>query len=426
MSAADPAQITMLRARCPKGDADSCQAEYVTVDGESCVTCPCGVLAAGAARVDAELPPCPSAEAAMEEIPGEAYQDDARPNGKGRPAQDTQPVRSLSGIDFGDMRAHLADGYIVKGLITPNSFVGIIGPTGSGKTFSATDLALHVAGGRPWRGRNVRKGLVVYGALEGPVSAENRFVAARESAGFAGTIPLRLTPGPINLRAAGDVAMLVEFVREAEAHYGEKCSMVFVDTLSRALAGGDENGPEDMGALVAGADAVRLSTGATVVLVHHMGKDETRGARGHSSLKAALDTEIEVSVRDKVHVATVTKQRDLPSGEQFPFTLQVVELGVDQDGDPVTSCVVEHLADVPRARKQPTGKLQTALLGALLEWQREHAARAAITITEFRALAAAQGIDRRRIQSVTDSLVTFGWLETADGGFRVLSEEASS
>ena len=114
----------------------------------------------------------------FEQIPVEAYTDVPSTSGKDRPKSAANASRTLVGIDFGEMRPHLKDGYSIKGLITPNSLVGIIGQSGSGKTFFATDLAMHAAAGRRWRFKNVRSGLVVYAALEGPVSAENRLGAA--------------------------------------------------------------------------------------------------------------------------------------------------------------------------------------------------------------------------------------------------------
>ncbi len=245
-------------------------------------------------------------------------------------------------LEFGEMRAHLTDGYVVKGLIAPNTLVLVVGGSGSGKTFFTTDLSVHIAAQRPWRGRKVRGGLVVYVALEGAASAENRFAALRDEAEIPKGIPLVQTPVPLNLRDTSDVADLISFVRDNESTYGEKCVAIFIDTLSRAMAGGDENAPDDMGALIGGADAVRIATGAAIVLIHHVGKDMERGARGHSSLRAALDTEIEVSVTaEGQRAAKVTKQRDLPGGDEFAYRLRQVILGRDEDGDAVTTCVVE-------------------------------------------------------------------------------------
>lgn len=262
--------------------------------------------------------------------------------------------RVLEGFNFADMKPHLTDNYLVKGLINTNSTVGLIGATGCGKTFLVTDLAVHIAASQPWRGMAVRGGLVVFAALEGPVSAINRFVACREAKNFGAGLPLRLTPGPINLRLSEDRQLLVNFIRQAEHEHGISCAAVFIDTLARAMAGGDENGSEDMGALIAGSDHVRTATSACMILTHHLGKDQNRGARGHSSFKAALDTEIELVDEGESRVATVTKQRDLPSGGRFAFRLKTVELGRDSDGDAVQTCIIESAEVPPPTKKAPT------------------------------------------------------------------------
>lgn len=331
------------------------------------------------------------------------------------------PERILSGISLAQMEAHLNEPSLVEGVLSPQTLIAIIGATGSGKTFCAGHLAMCLATGRPWFGREARPGLVVYAALEGPRSAERRFVAARERQEIGSGAPLILTPGPINLRNPADVTALIALVRSAQSDHGSECVAVFVDTVSRALAGGDENGSEDMPALIAGADAVRLQTGAAVVLVHHTGKDESRGARGHSSFKAALDTEIEITVQGDTHVATVTKQRDYVSGERFAFRLPVVELGADPQGKPVTTCVVESVEAPAIAGSKAGGKNQVALRAALHEWHRTHP-DGLISTVELRALGKTQRIPRQRFAEVLDSLTRAGYLTPAVGGLRFHSE----
>jgi hypothetical protein len=113
-----------------------------------------------------------------------------------------------------------------------------------------------------------------------------------------------------------------------------------------------------MTALIRNIDAIREATNSHIMLVHHSGKDVARGARGHSSLRAATDTEIEVQNDDGNRAAIVTKQRDYQGGETFAFDLKPVLLGVDQDGDEVASCVVE-VADSDEfqaARKAAKGR----------------------------------------------------------------------
>ena len=115
------------------------------------------------------------------------------------------------------------------------------------------------------------------------------------------------------------------------------------------MAGGNENASEDMGALVINGDRIRQATKAHVSWIHHSGKDTARGARGHSLLRAATDTEIEITkAEDGSRLARVTKQREMeidPDG--MAYTLHVVELGTNRRGKSVTSCVVQVLETVP-------------------------------------------------------------------------------
>jgi len=97
-----------------------------------------------------------------------------------------------------------------------------------------------------------------------------------------------------------------------------------------------------MGVLVTNGTRIQQATGAHVAWIHHSGKDEAKGARGHSLLRAASDTEIEISAEGPVRVARVTKQREMECEGDFSFTLKVVELGLNGRGKPVTSCVVVH------------------------------------------------------------------------------------
>jgi hypothetical protein len=156
--------------------------------------------------------------------------------------------------------------------------------------------------------------------------------------------------------------------------------LVIIDTLARAMAGGDENSGQDMGEAVKSIDIVRNATGAHVCIIHHSGKDAARGARGHSSLRAAIDTEIEVThpEGDKYRTATIVKQRDIAPCPPICFSLEVVELGINHRGKPITSCVVKAedsiMAHV-KGKAGPKPKYNSEMLLDLLpqptikEWQ---------------------------------------------------------
>src|SRR5262249_54953770 len=145
-------------------------------------------------------------------------------------------------------------------------------------------------------------------------------------------------------------------IRELGSYGG--ASIVVVDTLAQATPGANENAGEDMGRVLANCKAIRRATGATVLLIHHAGKDLSRGARGWSGLRAAADAEIEISrLDDSNRLATITKQKDGTDGAKYPFKLAVVPLGEDADGEVIDSCVVTHLDTVPRRQREPTGRI---------------------------------------------------------------------
>ena len=250
-------------------------------------------------------------------------------------------------IWLSDVRTAADTAYLVKGLLGSKTLAVIYGESNSGKTFFALDLALHVAQGRAWRDIRTTNGLVIYVAGEGAHSVLNRLSAYMQHvAPEASGAPLAVLPTAVDFLMASEIDELTGAIQQAEHQAGETAALIVVDTLARSMAGGSENDAGDMGNLVRAADELRQKFGATVLFIHHSGKDATRGARGHSSLRAAIDTEIEVTGLEGVRVARVTKQRDFPVGEAYAFELVTVALGMDQDGDPITSCVVRP-ADVP-------------------------------------------------------------------------------
>jgi hypothetical protein len=252
-----------------------------------------------------------------------------------------------------DMRPRLVSGgTLIKGLLDEGAMSVTYAQSNVGKSFFKLDLACHVAMGWPWRGLKIRKtGAVLYLAAEGGHGFVNRVVAWKRHHGLAddADIPLAVLPSPVNLLdPKADRGAVIDLVGEVGREFGQTVVLVVVDTLSRVMAGGNENGPEDMTAFVANIDAIRASHGGVhVSVVHHAGKDIARGSRGHSSLRAATDTEIELARlgdgQDKTFVVQVKKQRDMPGDETFRCTLKSIYLGDDEDGQPVTSAVVEHL-----------------------------------------------------------------------------------
>jgi hypothetical protein len=267
-------------------------------------------------------------------------------NGHARPPleEPSGPAPPLPIVWFEDIRPTLATLDFVEGLLTRGAMSVVYGESNCGKTFFTADLALHVAWGQPWFGRAVDQGGVIYVACEGGFGMENRVAAFRQYHGLDDSVlPFGLIRSTVNLLDPyADTPRLIAALEHAKARVEVPVLLTVVDTLSRALAGGNENAPDDMGALVANADAIRQATGTHLLFVHHSGKDQARGARGHSLLRAATDTEIEIA-RDQIGtniIASVTKQREMEVTDPQHFSLEVVELGQNARGKAVTSCVV--------------------------------------------------------------------------------------
>jgi hypothetical protein len=247
----------------------------------------------------------------------------------------------------------------VEDVLTDGCASVIYGASNSGKTFFAIDLGAHVATGREWQGKEVEQGAVLYIALEGRTGAVNRIKAMKARGILPEGAPFFVCFSPVNLLHPDHPEAIKRMIESVSAAAGTPVRFVIIDTMARAMAGGDENSGEDMGKAVESIDAVKENTGAHVCVIHHSGKDQARGARGHSCLRAAIDTEIEIThpdPEDKYRAATVCKQRDLAQIPALCFSLEPVDVGVNRRGKIVTSCVVKAEDEImAQASKKKAG-----------------------------------------------------------------------
>lgn len=260
------------------------------------------------------------------------------------------------------------DDEIIEGTIGRGSMAVLYGDSNSGKTFAAIDMAASVCRGTPWLGRSCEAGMVVYLATESPTSVEMRLRAYQRHHGVRvpGFVIVR---SPINLfDGQADVTAVISLVAELETEHGTKASLIIGDTLSRLSAGANENAGEDMGVVVQHIDAVRKATGAAFLVIHHTGKDAAKGMRGWSGLRAATDTEIEVTADEATgsRTAEITKQRDLPGkGDRIGFKLEPIVLGTNKWGNQRSSCVV---IPAEAAERQEKAKRPSEIAGAITEF----------------------------------------------------------
>jgi hypothetical protein len=252
--------------------------------------------------------------------------------------------------------------------VLPQTQLGVIfGESGAGKSFAVIDLAADIALGVPWRGKRTAKGRVVYVVAEGALGFRMRLKALCQQRGIEieqlGVGIIAEAPNLMEKQDAIDVAKAVVAAGGAD--------LIVVDTFAQVMPGGNENAGEDVGRVLKHCRGIHTATGAMVLLVHHSGKDASKGARGWSGIKGATDVELEVVRVDDRRSVTVSKMKDGGGeGKEYGFRLNTVVMGLDEDGDEVTSCTVEPTeggSSVRKVAKARLGQFEQAVVDAVEE-----------------------------------------------------------
>jgi len=246
---------------------------------------------------------------------------------------DALPTRAIKvELQYGSEGYEKEQSFVIKGLIPECSLGSLYGPSGSFKSFLALDWACHVATGKNWDGHKVKQGAVLYVAGEGGFGVTQR-VRAWELQHQVETLNnLARLSVPVFPAKEDQIGVVLNYCQEIKAKTGHSVKLVILDTLARCYGGNDENSSKDMGAFILGCDTIKQLTGATVLVVHHSGKNVENGGRGSSSLPAALDVEYRVK-RDgedqQALVLTCSKMKDADQPETKAYDLTSVHIRTD-------------------------------------------------------------------------------------------------
>lgn len=263
-----------------------------------------------------------------------------------KPDPDSLPKRfRLLSVD--DLRAMPRLEWLIHSVLPSTGCGAIYGPSTSGKSFLALDMAAALADSNEWFGHRIKSPKnCLYIALEGETGLRLRVEAWEKSNDRPFPEGVRFLFESFDLSTLTDTLALGGSIELSGG-----VDVIVIDTLNRAAPGADENASADMGRILEGVRDLQGLTESLVLLVHHTGKDATKGLRGHSSLFAALDAAIEVSRTDDRREWKVAKSKDGEDGAVHPFRLSVVDLGEDDEGDSITSCVVRSDTDASSARR---------------------------------------------------------------------------
>ena len=211
-------------------------------------------------------------------------------------------------------------GFAVENTI-PYGVTVVFGLPGSAKSFFTLDLAVAVASGTPWHGREVDPGYVMVVQAEGIGGTGKRIDAAisalppdRQKLALS---RLLFTGDAPAIHRPEDPGIIIERARELD----EPPKLVIFDTLARSMPGADENATQDMGSGIGGADRIREALGCGIILIHHTTKDGTT-ERGSSALRGACDVMLFCKLRDNGLTVTFDKCRDFAPPDPMHFALQ--------------------------------------------------------------------------------------------------------
>lgn len=220
--------------------------------------------------------------------------------------------------------------WLVEGVIPEKSFVALYGPPASFKSFIAMDIAECIASGRDWLGNKINgTGPVLYIAGEGHGGIGARIAAIKQHHNTPDEAQVYVVRSQINLRSSvDDFTNLILAIDELVQGLGVDLRMIVIDTLARAFGGGNENSSDDMGAFIQVTGKIQNRYNCSLMLLHHAGKDTTKGLRGHSSLLGAVDTQMEIMRFPETTKGLIlmSKQKDGEDGQRYGFEAITVDI----------------------------------------------------------------------------------------------------
>lgn len=243
---------------------------------------------------------------------------------------------------FGDLTTAAPKPWLIKNVIARGESSSWIGPPGSGKSASVTDLTVALASGADWRGYpNKSRSGALYFALERADLVKRRLIAHRLRDDLPADLPLAISGQVIDLMHRNCVETIIAAIKAAEDRFGCEAGLLIFDTYAKGIAAGhgDESLAKDQNATLANLRRVLDKANVHIATVGHTGKDESRGERGSNAKLADVDLLVQIS-GETIKTATVKKANDQPEGPLTSFQLEPYEFGLDEDGDPFRTYIL--------------------------------------------------------------------------------------
>ena len=274
-----------------------------------------------------------------------------------------QPITPIPIMSIQDVMNMEPVPWLVQDYIPENSMAMVYGAPGSGKTFLALDMALHIAHGMSWNGKDINQGEVFYIAGEGVGGLRKRLQAWHKYHEKEAKAPCHIIPQAVGLLDQKEMDQLVETIHKISK---DKVKLVIFDTVARCLTG-DENSAQDIGEAIKQMDKIRQQFNCAVLPIHHSGKDRDRGARGSTALIGAVDVSLKVERLDQLVAMVTEKQKDAEAQDALLFethTIYTDELGLGDESSLVFKATEQKMSSKSKltsAQKETLHALRKAI-----------------------------------------------------------------
>jgi AAA domain len=212
-----------------------------------------------------------------------AIEDNTPPEPKPAPAQNAGPtITPIKLTFFDELTQPIPKPWLIKNVMAGGETSSWIAPPGKGESALLTDIAVHLAGEKPWRGyRTKARAGTVYFALERADLVKRRLIAHRLRDQLP-NLPIAVAGEVIDLMDKKCVTTIITAIQQAEQHFGCEIGLAIFDTYPKGIAagGGDESSAKDQNAALANMRRVLDKLNIHVAGIGHTGKDESKGERG--------------------------------------------------------------------------------------------------------------------------------------------------
>jgi AAA domain-containing protein len=252
--------------------------------------------------------------------------------------------------------------FLIDGFLGRDETSIWFGPPECGKSTAKIDAACHVATGRPWCGRAVMRGPVLYVAAERGQTVKRRIMAWRLDHGID-DFPLAVIDDTVDLRSGKvDADRIIAAAKALGTLSGQGVVWIIFDTLSRVLAGGDENSSRDMGLLVLSIDRIYRETGAHCSLVHHVPLGNDGRMRGHGAAPGAADTTVRVEKQNGIVTVAIDKGSDLPEDEKPRLFFRFKSIILTEEPHRTASVMVQAEDQAAKSATPKTTRKETKVM----------------------------------------------------------------